>query len=128
MTGQMLFDLSKEAKIQSIMLTLKGKANVLWHEQARGPSRRTGVGVRRRQRGAPRGRRRTYSAELNFFNISHVVMQTNDGKAMQSRERFLISYELRFPLLYLSTFCLQQMATQCYLQGSMCFRSHASFQ
>lgn len=79
MTGQMLFDLSKEAKIQSIMMTLKGKASVLWHEQRRGPSTRTGVG-RRRRRGAPRGRRQTYSAELNFFNISHVVMQANDGK------------------------------------------------
>lgn len=81
MSGQVLFDLSKEAKIQSIMMTLKGKANVLWHEQNRGPSTTsTMMRTGRRRRGAPRGRRRTYSAELNFFNISHIVMQANDGK------------------------------------------------
>ncbi|XP_062399897.1 arrestin domain-containing protein 3-like isoform X2 [Sardina pilchardus] len=80
LSGQVLFELTKEAKIQSIMMSLKGKANVLWHEQTRGPSTTGGrVGVHRRRRGAARGRRRTYSAELNFFNLSHIVMQTNDA-------------------------------------------------
>ncbi|KAG5281528.1 hypothetical protein AALO_G00073270 [Alosa alosa] len=81
LSGQVLFDLTKEAKIQSIMMSMKGKASVLWHEQNRGPAtgRRGGVGRNRRRQGAARGRRRTYSAELDFFNLSHIVMQANDA-------------------------------------------------
>ncbi|XP_076126031.1 arrestin domain-containing protein 3-like [Alosa pseudoharengus] len=81
LSGQVLFDLTKEAKIQSIMMSMKGKASVLWHEQNRGPAtgRRGGVGRNRRRQGAARGRRRTYSADLDFFNLSHIVMQANDA-------------------------------------------------
>ena len=79
-SGQVSFELSKEAKIQSIMMSLKGKANVLWHEQRQGPTS-TGMGrTGRRRAGGAQGRRRTYSAELNFFSLSHIVMQTNDGR------------------------------------------------
>ena len=79
-SGQVSFELSKEAKIQSIMMSLKGKANVLWHEQRQGPTS-TGMGrTGRRRAGGTQGRRRTYSAELNFFSLSHIVMQTNDGR------------------------------------------------
>lgn len=87
MSGQVSFNLTKEAKIQTIMIEMKGRANVLWHEQSGGRRRTTtGVGANRRRRGGGGGRRqrRTYSAELKFFNLNNIVLQSNNGKRMQN--------------------------------------------
>ncbi|KAM4615877.1 arrestin domain-containing protein 3-like [Polymixia lowei] len=64
MTGQISFVLSKETKINSITLSLKGIAKVHWS---------TGGG------GGKRGsKRKHFSAKLEFFNLKRIILQ-EDG-------------------------------------------------
>lgn len=62
-TGHISFDLTKETKINSITLRLKGEADVHWSAGGGGGGRK-----RRRQR-------RHYSAKLDFFNLESVLVQ-----------------------------------------------------
>ncbi|XP_074527300.1 arrestin domain-containing protein 3-like [Halichoeres trimaculatus] len=58
-TGHISFELSKETKITSITMTLKGNANVHW------------------SRSAGKGKRRHYSARLDFFKLKSAILQEN---------------------------------------------------
>ncbi|XP_070689871.1 arrestin domain-containing protein 3-like [Pempheris klunzingeri] len=65
-TGQISFDLTKQTKITSITLALRGRASVHWSKGGGG-----GGGGRRRRR------RKHFSAELDFFNFKNVILQEN---------------------------------------------------
>ncbi|KAG7243966.1 hypothetical protein INR49_006124 [Caranx melampygus] len=65
-TGHVTFDLSKDTKISSISMHLKGEANVHWTTG--------GGGGRKRRR-----QRRSHSAKLEFFDLKAVLMQTNSS-------------------------------------------------
>ncbi|XP_041644129.1 arrestin domain-containing protein 3-like [Cheilinus undulatus] len=58
-TGHISFELTKETKITSITMAVRGKAHVHWS----------------RGGGGKRSRRRHYSAKLEFFNLQGYIMQ-----------------------------------------------------
>uniref|UniRef100_A0A8D3AAR8 Arrestin C-terminal-like domain-containing protein n=2 Tax=Scophthalmus maximus TaxID=52904 RepID=A0A8D3AAR8_SCOMX len=60
-TGHISFELTKETKIASISMELKGRAHVHWSTQ--------GSGGRKRRRG-----RRHFSATLDFFNFRSAIL------------------------------------------------------
>ncbi|KAM3867556.1 arrestin domain-containing protein 3-like [Diretmus argenteus] len=69
MTGQVTFELTKQTKISSLVLTLRGIAQVHW-------STSSGGGRRRRRH------RRHYSAKLEYFKCKSQIMEgdsTTDG-------------------------------------------------
>ena len=61
MTGKISFELTKECVINSITLTLKGKANVAWRK---GGKKRHGV-----------------SAKVVYFNFKNVIMMNREGSS-----------------------------------------------
>ena len=63
MTGTICFELTKECVINSIALTLKGKANVAWRK---GGKKRKGV-----------------SAKVVYFNFKNVIMMNRPGKQLK---------------------------------------------
>ncbi len=62
-TGQISFELTKETKVTSITMELRGKAKVHWS---------TGGGGKR-------NRRRHHHAKLDFFRLQSVILQENSG-------------------------------------------------
>ncbi|KAG8012097.1 Arrestin domain-containing protein 3 [Nibea albiflora] len=68
LTGHLSFDLTKQTKITSIAIELKGKAEVHWSTGGGG-----GGGGRRGRR--HRRQRRHYSAKLEFFKLRSVIVQ-----------------------------------------------------
>ncbi|XP_034547451.1 uncharacterized protein LOC117818610 [Notolabrus celidotus] len=56
-TGHISFELTKETKVTSITMAMKGKAMVHW------------------SRSAGKGKRRHYSAKLDFFKLKNVILQ-----------------------------------------------------
>eukprot|EP00064_Thunnus_orientalis_P017924 superscaffoldBa00003955_g18010 len=70
--GNFSFELSKETKITSIMMTLTGMAHVHWS---------TGGGGGRKRR----SHRRHFNAKLDFFNLKTAIVQENNAVGGTSR-------------------------------------------